>query len=110
MVRYDAYRDMGGSQSWSIALIDGNQHRRGGHLACTPATTPAMYLKELVEGTPGQRLSPEEERAVALATGAPARRRPARRRPPAAGEPAGPPRPRQPTGEIPTARPTAGDA
>ena len=23
MVRYDAYRDMGGSQSWSIALIDG---------------------------------------------------------------------------------------
>jgi len=25
MVRYDAYRDMGGSQSWSIALIDGNQ-------------------------------------------------------------------------------------
>ena len=32
-----------------------------------------MYMKELEEGTPRQRLSPEEETAVALATGRPAR-------------------------------------
>src|SRR3954451_14047371 len=25
MVRYDAYRDMGGQQSWSIALLDGRR-------------------------------------------------------------------------------------
>jgi len=72
MVRYDAYRDMGGSQSWSIALIDGNQS--GAVVTSLHARDHArMYLKELVEGTPGQRLSPEEERAVGLALGAPPR-------------------------------------
>ena len=72
MVRYDAYRDMGGSQSWSIALIDGNQ--TGAVVTSLHARDHArVYLKELVEGTPGQRLSPEEARAVGLATGAPPR-------------------------------------
>ena len=70
MVRYDAYRDMGGQQSWSIALIDGNQS--GAVVTSLHARDHArVYLKELVEGTPGQRLSPEEERAVALALGRP---------------------------------------
>ncbi len=60
MVRYDAYRDMGGSQSWSIALIDGNQ--TGAVVTSLHARDHArVYLKELVEGTPGQRLSPEED-------------------------------------------------
>ena len=109
--RYDAYRDMGGSQSWSIALLDGNQS--GAVITSLHARDHArVYLKELVEGAPGQRLSPEEERAVVLATGAPPRppRVPA---PPAEGPeavaesaPADPPAPRgtagdQPTGEIP---------
>ena len=68
MVRYDAYRDMGGSQSWSIALIDGNQ--TGAVVTSLHARDHArLYLKELVEGVPGQRLSPEEEQAVAIALG-----------------------------------------
>lgn len=72
MVRYDAYRDMGGQQSWSIALIDGNN--TGAVVTSLHARDHArVYLKELVEGVPGQRLSPEEIRAVGLATGAPPR-------------------------------------
>jgi hypothetical protein len=72
MVRYDAYRDMGGSQSWSIALLDGTQ--TGAVVTSLHARDHArVYLKELVQGMPGQRLSPEEERAVALATGRPPR-------------------------------------
>jgi hypothetical protein len=80
MVRYDAYRDMGGQQSWSIALLDGNQS--GAVVTSLHARDHArVYLKEMVEGTPGQRLSPEEERAVAIALGRPAP-------PPRAPEPA----------------------
>ena len=72
MVRYDAYRDMGGQQSWSIALIDGNN--TGAVVTSLHARDHArVYLKELVEGVPGQRLSPEETRAVGLPTGAPPR-------------------------------------
>ncbi len=90
LVRYDAYRDMGGGQSWSIALLDGN--RSGAIVTCLHARDHArVYMKELNDGTPGQRLSPEEERAVALALGGPAR--PAR---PAPGEAALPPDPMPP--------------
>lgn len=72
MVRYDAYRDMGGSQSWSIALLDGDN--TGSVVTCLHARDHArVYLKEIVEGAPGQRLSPEEERAVTLAIGKPPR-------------------------------------
>ena len=68
MVRYDAYRDMGGQQSWSIALLD--SHRTGAIVSCLHARDHArVYLKELTAGVPSQRLSPEEQRAVALATG-----------------------------------------
>lgn len=101
MVRYDAYRDMGGSQSWSIALLDGNGS--GAVVTCLHARDHArVYLKELLEGAPGQRLSPEEERAVALALGEPPRppRAPApiEEEPPDAPEP--PPGRDQPTGEL----------
>jgi hypothetical protein len=72
MVRYDAYRDMGGSQSWSIALLDGD--RNGAVITCLHARDHArVYFKEMTAGTPGQRLSPEEERALALAAGEPPR-------------------------------------
>jgi hypothetical protein len=68
MVRYDAYRDMGGQQSWSIALLDGR--RSGAVVTSLHARDHArVYLKELRDGVPGQRLSPEEERAVTLALG-----------------------------------------
>jgi hypothetical protein len=71
MVRYDAYRDMGGQQSWSIALLDGTQS--GAVVTSLHARDHArVYLKQMAEGTPSQRLSPEEERAVALALGRPA--------------------------------------
>jgi hypothetical protein len=71
MVRYDAYRDMGGQQSWSIALLDADQS--GAVVTSLHARDHArVYLKEMAEGTPSQRLSPEEERAVALALGRPA--------------------------------------
>jgi hypothetical protein len=116
LVRYDAYRDMGGSQSWSIALIDGNG--TGAVVTCLHARDHArMYMKELEEGTPSQRLSPEEEQAVALATGRPARPpRPEIPPPPPSPRPeapdglAEPGEPVEPTtGEIPVARPPADD-
>jgi hypothetical protein len=104
MVRYDAYRDMGGSQSWSIALIDGNG--TGAIVTCLHARDHArVYLKEMEEGTPSQRLSPEEERAVALATGRPARQPPQAEAPP----PEAPER-QEPTGEIRVDPPPGGEA
>jgi hypothetical protein len=87
LVRYDAYRDMGGRQSWSIALLDDT--RSGAVVTSLHARDHArVYLKELTDGVPSQRLSPEEERAVALALGQsapPSREAPAR---PAPGRPA----------------------
>lgn len=106
MVRYDAYRDMGGQQSWSIALLDGNH--TGAVVTSLHARDHArVYLKELSEGTPSQRLSPEEERSVALALGRPV----LPPRPPAAREKDGEAPDRgEPTGELevpPSERPDA---
>lgn len=68
MVRYDAYRDMGGRQSWSVALLDGNHS--GSIITSLHARDHArVYLKQMVEGVPSQRLSPEELRAATLALG-----------------------------------------
>ncbi len=68
LVRYDAYGDMGGSQSWSIALLD--QAGNGTVISCLHARDHArVYLKEVAEGRSPQRLSPEEQRAITMATG-----------------------------------------
>lgn len=68
LVRYDAYGDMGGSQSWSIALLD--ESANGTVISCLHARDHArVYLKEVADGVSEQRLSPEEERAIGLATG-----------------------------------------
>ena len=68
LVRYDAYRDMGGQQSWSLALLDGTG--TGAVVTSLHARDHArVYLKELTGGEAGQRLSPEEEQAVAIALG-----------------------------------------
>jgi hypothetical protein len=68
LVRYDAYSDMGGRQSWSLALLDGTG--TGAVVTSLHARDHArVYLKELVEGEATQRLSPEEEEAVAIALG-----------------------------------------
>jgi len=67
-VRYDAYGDMGGQQSWSIALLDASA--TGSVMTCLHARDHArMYVKEVVNGASEQRLSPEEVAAIALATG-----------------------------------------
>jgi hypothetical protein len=70
IVRYDAYQDMGGAQSWSLALV--NAERTGAVITSLHARDHARtYLKEIREGTPSQRLSPEEERALAAALAEP---------------------------------------
>ncbi|HWH15608.1 MAG TPA: DUF4446 family protein [Miltoncostaeaceae bacterium] len=73
LVRYDAYRDMGGGQSWSIALLD--EHATGTVISCLHARDHArVYVKEVVRGESAQRLSPEEQRAIGIATAAEGRR------------------------------------
>jgi len=73
LVRYDAYRDMGGGQSWSLALLD--EQGNGTVISCLHARDHArVYLKEVLRGESAQRLSPEEERAIGLATAGEGRR------------------------------------
>jgi Protein of unknown function (DUF4446) len=68
VVRYDAYGDMGGQQSWSIALIDASG--TGSVMTCLHARDHArMYVKEVTNGASEQRLSPEELMAIVMATG-----------------------------------------
>lgn len=68
LVRYDAYAELGGSQSWSIALLD--EHGTGAVISCLHARDHArIYLKEVVDGAANQRLSPEEQRSIAGALG-----------------------------------------
>jgi hypothetical protein len=68
VVRYDAYGDMGGQQSWSIALVDASGN--GSVMTCLHARDHArMYVKEITQGASDQRLSPEEVAAIAMATG-----------------------------------------
>lgn len=70
VVRYDAYGDTGGQQSWSIALLDAAG--TGSVMTCLHARDHArMYVKEVVSGTSEQRLSPEEVAAIGMATGRP---------------------------------------
>jgi hypothetical protein len=70
IVRYDAYQDMGGQQSWSMAILNANGE--GAVITSLHARDHArVYLKEIVGGAPLQRLSPEEERALAAARAEP---------------------------------------
>ncbi len=69
LVRYDAYGEMSGRQSMSIALIDATAsgivlssiHHRD---------TARMYAKQIRDGKPELELSPEENEAVQLALSA----------------------------------------
>lgn len=71
IVRYDAYQDMGGQQSWSMAIL--NAQGEGAIITSLHARDHArVYLKEIVAGGSAQRLSPEEERALAAARNDPA--------------------------------------
>ncbi len=66
LVRYDAYGEMSGRQSTSIALLDAN--RSGIVLSSIHHRDQArMYVKQILAGTPEIELSPEEAEAVRLA-------------------------------------------
>jgi hypothetical protein len=66
LVRYDAYNEMSGHQSLSIALLDSN--RSGIVLSSIHHRDQArLYAKQVTAGTPELKLSPEEEEALRLA-------------------------------------------
>ncbi|MDQ6820787.1 MAG: DUF4446 family protein [Actinomycetota bacterium] len=66
LVRYDAYGEMSGRQSTSIALLDAN---RSGIVFSSihHRETARLYVKQVREGTPELELSPEENEAIELA-------------------------------------------
>ena len=64
VVRYDAFGDMGGRMSFSVALVD--DHGNGFVLSTVHARSESRtYVKELRGGMADVSLSPEEEQAVA---------------------------------------------
>lgn len=66
IVRYDAFRDAGGEQSASLALLD--DHRSGVVLSTIAARDFArVYVKYLREGVADRDLSPEEQEVIATA-------------------------------------------
>jgi hypothetical protein len=70
LVRYDAYGEMSGHQSSSVALLDA--HKSGVVISSILHRDQArVYVKQLDEGVPTLELSPEEQEAVdtALAAG-----------------------------------------
>jgi hypothetical protein len=66
LVRYDAYGELSGHQSTTIALLDAGQN---GVVISTIAhrDTARMYCKQIHAGRGELQLSPEEEEAVRLA-------------------------------------------
>ena len=63
VVRYDAFNDMGGHLSWSLALLDDSGD--GVVLTSIHGRSDARtYAKNLSAWTSQQQLSPEEEEAV----------------------------------------------
>ena len=66
VVRYDAFHDMGGHLSWSLALLD--DHGDGAVLTSIHGRNEARaYAKSITGWTCEQQLSPEEEEAVGQA-------------------------------------------
>ena len=66
VVRYDAFADMGGHLSWSLALLD----ERGDGVVLTSIhgrSDARTYAKNVSAWTSQQQLSPEEEEAVTQA-------------------------------------------
>jgi len=68
VVRYDAFNDMGGALSWSLALLD--DHGDGAVITSIHGRTEARtYAKSILDWSCEQPLSPEEADAVAHARG-----------------------------------------
>ncbi|MGA8247084.1 MAG: DUF4446 family protein [Nocardioides sp.] len=69
VVRYDAFSDMGGHLSWSVALLD--DIGDGVVLTSIHGRSDARtYAKNVTSWTSQQQLSPEEEKAIAHARSA----------------------------------------
>ena len=67
LVRYDAYNEMSGRQSTTIALLDAS--RSGIVLSSIHHRDQArMYVKQVRDGQGELELSPEEEEAIRAAT------------------------------------------
>ncbi len=66
LVRYDAYEELSGHQSMSLALLDA---RRNGVVLSSLASRghARLYCKQVVAGRGEVRLSPEEAEAIRLA-------------------------------------------
>lgn len=63
VVRYDAFGDMGGHLSWSVALLDDGGH--GVVLTSIHGRSEARtYAKNVTAWSCDQQLSPEEEEAI----------------------------------------------
>ena len=70
LVRYDAYNELSGHQSLSIALLD--EERSGIVLSCIHHRDQArVYAKQVTAGQGELELSPEEAEAVRVALSAP---------------------------------------
>ena len=68
VVRYDAFGDMGGHLSWSLALLDDGGH--GVVLTSIHGRSEARtYAKNITGWTCEQQLSPEEDEAISHARG-----------------------------------------
>jgi hypothetical protein len=66
LIRYDAYGEMSGRQSLSIALLD--EQRSGIVLSSIHHRDQArLYAKQVYEGQPELELSPEESEAIRIA-------------------------------------------
>jgi hypothetical protein len=66
VVRYDAFRDMGGHLSWSLALLDDE----GNGMVLTSIhgrNDVRSYAKSISAWKSGQELSPEEDEAIGYA-------------------------------------------
>jgi len=71
LVRYDAYNELSGKQSVSIALLD--DERSGLVLSCIHHRDQARVYAKAVNGGEGElELSPEEAEAIRIALAAPA--------------------------------------
>lgn len=66
LIRYDAYGEMSGAQSSSVALLD--RHRSGIVFSSILHRDQArVYVKEIREGESAIELSPEEQQAIEAA-------------------------------------------
>lgn len=66
LVRYDAFEDVGGSQSFSLAVYD--ERGDGAVVTSTVGRTDCrVYAKEIQKGKAERELSPEEQSAITAA-------------------------------------------